>query len=249
MLAKKKGEAVIQTKVARRLNERTKEEQRIADRKRALEMKAKVREQQNVFRQKAASTKALHLQETHEQYEKRTLRELALKEEKEKELEKMAKLEMELIVTLQKRQREQEKAIKELEEALAADSRSSRMSSPNRTLQSSASTYRDNTTTAPDSRSVSRLSSTKKSLLQGEEGRDGEMPEPSDEEIQAQFMSLVSYDSSDGGEKIDTAELSDLLAKLGLQLDSSQMSQCQEQLDPRSSGKVLYDEFLEWWHG
>ena len=75
------------------------------------------------------------------------------------------------------------------------------------------------------------------------------MPEPSDEEIQAQFMSLVSYDSSDGGEKIDTAELSDLLVKLGLQLDSSQMSQCQEQLDPRSSGKVLYDEFLEWWHG
>lgn len=236
---------MIQTKVARAQNERTKEEQRIADRKRALEMKAKVREQQNVFRQKAASTKALHLQETHDQYEKRTLRELALKEEKEKELEKMAKLEMELIVTLQKRQREQEKAIKELEEALAADSRS-RMSSPTRTMQSSASTRSRDPGT--DSRSASRLSSTKKSLLQGEDMTSTDIPEPSDEEIQAQFTSLVTYDSEGKG-KIDTSELSDLLQKLGLQLDSQQMSQCQEQLDPRSSGKVQYDEFLEWWHG
>lgn len=272
ILAKQKGEAVIQTKVARAANERTKQEQLVADRKRALEMKAKVREQQKMFRQKAASVKALHLQETHEQYERRTLKELEMKEHKEKELEKMAKLEMELIMTLQKRQKEQKRAVRELEAALANEagpgSRSARTGSSRAASSLSGTVGRGKSKSALGFRAGSAASAN---------GKAGDLAssagfEPSDDEIKASFLAMDSYEEAmlpsspadealdaaaglfgtdKGGEKdtIGAGDIADLLKKLGLELNEQQVDQCKEQLDPDASGRVQYDSFLEWWHG
>jgi len=265
ILAKKKGEAVVQTKVARAENERTKQEQIIADRKRALEMKAKVREQQKMFRQKAASVKALHLQETHEQYERRTLKELEMKEHKEKELEKMAKLEMELIMTLQKRQKEQERAVRELEAALANESGGSGRNGRAGSSRAASSL----SGTMERKKSKSALGFRASSSASGYGKADGSSAgfEPSDDDIKASFLGMDSYEealesmrddldaaagfSMKGGEKdtIGAGDVADLLKKLGLELNEQQVDQCKEQLDPESSGRVQYDNFLEWWHG
>ena len=261
--------------MCRAANERTKQEQLVADRKRALEMKAKVREQQKMFRQKAASVKALHLQETHEQYERRTLKELEMKEHKEKELEKMAKLEMELILTLQKRQKEQERAVRELEAALANEagggggtgSRSGRAGSSRAASSLSGTAGRGKSKSALGFRAGSAASANGKA---GDASSAGF--EPSDDEIKASFLAMDSYEeamlpssSADealdadagilgtdkGGEKdtIGAGDIADLLKKLGLELNEQQVDQCKEQLDPDASGRVQYDNFLEWWHG
>lgn len=222
-------------------------------------MKEKVREQQNLFRQKAASTKALHLQDTHEQYERRTLKELALKEEKERELEKMAKLEMDLIVTLQKRQREQERAVRELESALAQESGSGRRGANSKrgTLKSGDSGEGDYS--RPSSSLSGVLALRKKSP--GAKGRSPlATPEPTDERLVEMFEAVPSFSlvassgdtpkkasASTSSGSIGVEDVSTLLAKLGLDLNEEQNKECVLQLDVKQGGRVQMEDFLDWW--
>lgn len=117
-LEEAKKEINRKAKEEREANERYLEEQRILDRKAAMESKEEVRRQQLEQQQRAAMMKQKHLDSVRENYEARLQKELEAQAEKEKDLAKMSKMELELIEQLQRKQEEQKAAYEELEAAL-----------------------------------------------------------------------------------------------------------------------------------
>jgi hypothetical protein len=117
-LEEAKREINRRAKDERESNERYLEEQRVLDRKAAMEAKEEVKRQQLEQAQRAAMMKQKHLDSARENYEQRLQKEVEQQQEKEKDLARMSKMELELIEQLQKKQEEQRAAYEELETAL-----------------------------------------------------------------------------------------------------------------------------------
>jgi len=113
-----KREMTITTKSEREKNEQYLQEQRLLERKAAMEQKDEVKRQQIEQQQRAAMMKKKHLDSIRDNYELRLQKEMEAQAAKEKDLARMTKMELELINQLQTKQAEQKAAYDELEEAL-----------------------------------------------------------------------------------------------------------------------------------
>jgi len=107
-----------QTKDEQAAHERMLAEQRLMERKKALESKEAVRQKQMESKEKLLTLKARQMEETHADYQRRLAEELKEQQRQEKELQKLAAQELELIEKLQLKQHEQRQAYEELENAL-----------------------------------------------------------------------------------------------------------------------------------
>lgn len=113
-----KREMTIMTKQEREMNEKYLQEQRLLERKAAMEHKDEIKRQQIEQQQRASLMKKKHLDSVRENYEQRLQKEVEMQQAKEKDLARMTKLELELINDLQLKQMEQKAAYEELEAAL-----------------------------------------------------------------------------------------------------------------------------------
>mmetsp|Transcript_29194 Transcript_29194/g.72207 ORF Transcript_29194/g.72207 Transcript_29194/m.72207 type:complete len:325 (+) Transcript_29194:293-1267(+) len=117
-LEEAKREISRRAKEEREANERYLDEQKILDRKAAMEAKDEVKRQQTEQQQRLAMMKQKQMESTRDNYEQRLQREYEAQQEKEKDLQRMSKLELDLIEQLQQKQEEQKRAYEELETAL-----------------------------------------------------------------------------------------------------------------------------------
>ncbi|GAX75926.1 hypothetical protein CEUSTIGMA_g3369.t1 [Chlamydomonas eustigma] len=110
---------VQQTKEERAEYDRLLAESKLLSRKEALEQKEFIRRQQEDARKKIEQLKISRLQMAQEEYERRLKEEMDAKLQKEKEIEQLAQLELELIGRLRTKQTEQQKAFQQLEAVLS----------------------------------------------------------------------------------------------------------------------------------
>lgn len=214
-LEEAKREINRRAKDERESNERYLEEQRVLDRKAAMEAKEEVKRQQLEQAQRAAMMKQKHLDSARENYEQRLQKEVEQQQEKEKDLARMSKMELELIEQLQKKQEEQRAAYEELETALLGTTGGGMKGGGGKTGKSS------------------------------KKGAAGAAAEPGEEDVQKAFAAI----DTEGTGVIPTAQLSELMAALGITLNATQLKEASDQLDASKAGKVSYGEFVMWWNG
>lgn len=118
ILARQKRDLREATRGDQIAHERMLAQQRLEERKTALEKKEKVKTEHAVHREKALNEKSKLIEDNRKAYESRLAEELKVQGRKEKELQKLATMELELIEKLQKKQLEQRGAYEELEIAL-----------------------------------------------------------------------------------------------------------------------------------
>uniref|UniRef100_A0A7S0R0L7 EF-hand domain-containing protein n=1 Tax=Pyramimonas obovata TaxID=1411642 RepID=A0A7S0R0L7_9CHLO len=118
ILARQKRELREATRADQMAHERMLAEQRLMERKVALGKKERVKKDHIVQRDRALSEKSQRIEENRKAYELRLAEELKEQSKKEKELQKLATMELELIEKLQKKQMEQRNAYEDLEVAL-----------------------------------------------------------------------------------------------------------------------------------
>ncbi|KAG1663826.1 hypothetical protein FOA52_013391 [Chlamydomonas sp. UWO 241] len=97
-------------------------ENKLLSRKEALEQKEVIRKQQEDTRRKVEQMKIARLHMAQDDYEQRLRTEMDAKAQKEREIEELASLEMELIDRLRAKQAEQQKAFSQLEAVLSLGS-------------------------------------------------------------------------------------------------------------------------------
>lgn len=113
-----KREITLNTKTERDRNEQYLAEQRLLERKAAMEHKDEIKRQQIMQQERTAAMKKKHLDNIRENYESRLAQEMDLQAAKEKDLQRMTAIELKLIEDLQVKQMEQKAAYEELEMAL-----------------------------------------------------------------------------------------------------------------------------------
>lgn len=217
-----KREMTIMTKAEREKNEQYLQEQRLLERKAAMEQKDEVKRQQIEQQQRAALMKKKHLDSIRDNYELRLQKEMEVQAAKEKDLARMTKMELELINQLQAKQAEQKAAYDELEQAL---------------LGSGAK--------AGGGGGVNRSTDFAKQLSTGSKQAPAAANEPGEAEVQKAFASI----DVEGTGTIPSEKLNDLMNALGIQLDEAQLSQATEQLDASKAGKISFGDFIMWWNG
>jgi hypothetical protein len=145
---------------------------------------------------------------------------------KEREIEQLAKLEMELIERLKAKQQEQKKALQQLEAVLAIGSPSSPKSK--KPAQSPGSTKAKSGGPGAAKKTTGSVKS-----------------EPSEEDVARAF---AVYDREGTG-SVSTKDIQPLLKDLNVPLGPEQLEQAVSQLDPNKTKKVSFGEFLLWWKG
>lgn len=116
--ARQKMGKVAETKEEKALLEQMLAEQREIEAQRLVERREAVQAMHKDLRQKTEKTRQKTLQRVRQDYERRLTEEVKYQQSKEKEVQRMARLEMELIQRLQKKQEEQRAAFEELESVL-----------------------------------------------------------------------------------------------------------------------------------
>lgn len=228
--------------------------EKILARKRAVEQKEQIRRAKEEATQKLEQRKLAELINAHEDYQQRVAEEMAVRRKKEQELHAMAKVELQLIERLKKKQQEQVQAYTELEDVLGTRTLAQGGTGGGSRIMSSRSAG------APQARGSSAgRGTTAHSSGQGhpagadaaestsavEQGSPGAAREPTEEEIAVAFS---RYDDEGTG-TIPTTSLEGLMSDLGLQLNAHQLSQAVAQLDRTGMGEVSFGEFLLWWRG
>lgn len=212
-LARQKREMREMTKGEQAAHERQLAEQRLLERKKALESKEAVRQKQQECKEKQLSEKQKQMEQNRLEYERRLAEEMKEQQKKEKELQKLAQQEMELIERLQHKQLEQRTAYEELESALGLKKGESRDAFP-----------KTSGPVAPE---------------------PGLADEPDEQEVAKQFGIL----DEEGTGFIATGQLNSLMTNLGIALNDAQLEQATQQLDKDNTGKISFGEFLLWWSG
>eukprot|EP01024_Parvocaulis_polyphysoides_P016799 TRINITY_DN17468_c0_g1_i1.p1 TRINITY_DN17468_c0_g1~~TRINITY_DN17468_c0_g1_i1.p1 ORF type:complete len:421 (+),score=77.76 TRINITY_DN17468_c0_g1_i1:314-1576(+) len=211
-----------QTKEERLEIERMVAETKLVSRRRALEQKQNVRKSQQDAIQKTLSLKSQKLQIAHEDYERRLKEEIQLKQQKEKELFKLMKIEQELIERLKEKRQEQFDAFQELEQALQRTGKNYGISA-----------------------NLIKSHGGKFSQDYQQQQQQQQNGEPSEEEIARTF---ATYDVEGNG-FVRTVQLESLMRDLGLVLRPEQVNMAILQLDRKQQGQVSFGEFLLWWRG
>lgn len=173
------------------------------------ELEAQAREQAEAVRrmeaESAATLRAFQeakQKEAHDQYEKRVKAELAAKEAKDKEIEQLAALELQLIERLKKKKAQQDKAVEQLEAVMQLNTlRTSQ--EIKKTRDRSAATRSGSP--SPTKRSPSKAGAKPKQQAQSSSkaSNDQQKLSSADEEIARAFS---RYDSNDSG-KMKTESL------------------------------------------
>jgi len=230
-LALKKKAAGRETKVEAEEHERRIAEMRVLERKKALESKEVIRTQQTMFKKKMSEEKTVMSSKFKEEYEERIVSEIRKKEKQERDLQKMAQKELELIERLKAKQEAQKAAYQELEKALGVKDKASARRSV------------DRLSTRGPKPPVVRASAPASS------GASASAPpaasEPDEKEIERQFSAL----DTDASGAIKLSFLDTLMRRLGVELNPDQLHQATKQLDRNDTGTITFGEFLLWWRG
>ena len=177
-------------------------------------------------------------------YESRLMEEIGAVQSTEKELSKMARMEMELIAHLQRKQAEQREAYLELEQALGlAPNVDGGVRTTAELEVAMAAMYRQHGEAAPPGGGLSH--SHPGGGAQGGPQPGGAPGEPSEEEVAAAFARF----DAEGAGTIPTPALEGLMLALGLRLNGAQLAQARQQQDRAGAGSISYEEFLLWWRG
>jgi len=248
-------EAMAQTvRVERALLEDEMQREKIVARKQAVQQKLEIRRQHEIAARKAEQRKVAELIAAHEDYESRVAAEVAVRQKKEKELQEMAQLELQLIEKLKRKQIEQIEAYTELEDVLGTKPPSTAQKPPSSarsakpSARSSARPAAERSSAGP-ARESSRASAGAGAATPPPEAMpseaSGEPVEPTEEEI---AMAFAQYDEEGTG-AIGTTLLDPLMRDLGVPLDAAQLAQAVSQLDRSGAGEISFGEFLLWWRG
>ncbi|MEW5308898.1 MAG: hypothetical protein WDW38_000819 [Sanguina aurantia] len=215
---------VLQAKDERVEIDRLLAESKLLARKEALEQKEAIRAAQEDGRRRIEQIKATKLHSAQGDYEKRLKEEMDAKCVKEREIERLAQMELELIERLKSKQMEQRKAYQQLEAVLSLGS--TRNSSPRHSSKTPLSGAHSSAVETPS-----------------EAGSGG--GDPSEEDVARAFS---MYDT-DGTGEVSTLSLDGLMKDLHVPLTAMQLAQAISQLDTELEGKISFGGFLVWWKG